>query len=77
VSPFDFTNAAPVDRGWIPVLLVAGDHAALATDALRHVEVEPILFSGREFAHWNQRLRLSPNPHEWRADWGVHQLTIE
>jgi hypothetical protein len=46
VSAFDFADSPPVDVGWVAVLLVAGDHAALASDALRHVEVEAVLFTG-------------------------------
>jgi hypothetical protein len=44
-AAFDLSDPPPVDFGWVSVLLVAGHHAALATDALRHVEVKAILFA--------------------------------
>ena len=43
-ATFDLADAAPVDVGRISILLVAGHHAALATDALRHVEMKAVLF---------------------------------
>jgi hypothetical protein len=45
-STFDLADPPPVDRGGVAVLLVAGDHAALAPDALLHVEVKPVLLAG-------------------------------
>ena len=44
-TALDFADAAPVDVCWISVLLIAGDDAALAPDALGHVEVETILLT--------------------------------
>ncbi len=43
---FHLTNAPPVDGGRIPVLLIARHYAALATDALGHVEVKAVLLAG-------------------------------
>ena len=45
-AAFDLADAPPVDRRGIAVLLVAGDDAALAADALPHVEVEAVLLAG-------------------------------
>src|SRR5262249_17445497 len=42
-STLDFRNTPPVDRGRISILFVAGDDAALAADALPHVDVEAVL----------------------------------
>jgi hypothetical protein len=44
-SAFDFPYAPPVDVGRISILLIAGHNAALAANALRHVEVKTILFA--------------------------------
>ena len=44
-AAFEFTDAAPVEVGGVAVLLVAGYDAALAADALRHVEMKAILFT--------------------------------
>jgi hypothetical protein len=46
----DLSHAAPVDVRRIPVLLLAGDNAALASNAPRHVEVKAILFAWRRSA---------------------------
>src|SRR5688500_44265 len=46
----DVADPPPVDRRRIPVLLVAGDDAALAADALLHVEVKAVLLAGLECA---------------------------
>jgi len=46
VAAFEVAHRTPVDCGRIAVLLVAGYDAALATDALRHVKVEAVLFAG-------------------------------
>src|SRR5688572_30163805 len=43
---FELADTPPVDRRGIAVLLVAGDDAALAADALPHVEVEAVLLAG-------------------------------
>jgi hypothetical protein len=45
-SALDFTDATPMDRCWIAVLLIAGYFAGAATDALCHIEVKAVLFSG-------------------------------
>ncbi len=45
VASFDFAHTPPVHRGGIAVLLAAGYDAALAADALRHVEVKAILLA--------------------------------
>src|SRR4030095_8869316 len=41
-AALNLADATPVDRRGVAVLLVAGDDAALAADALPHVEVEAI-----------------------------------
>ena len=45
VAAFHFAHAPPVEIGGVAVLFVAGNHTALAADALRHVEVEAVLFA--------------------------------
>ncbi len=45
-SALDLAYASPEDVCRIAILLIAGDHTALAADALRHVEVEAILLAG-------------------------------
>lgn len=45
-AAFDLAYATPVRLRRIAVLLVAGDHTALAADTFRHVEMEPVLLSG-------------------------------
>ena len=52
-AAFDLADAPPVDRRRIAVLLVAGDDAALAADALAHVDVKAVLLArtGRAFRH--------------------------
>jgi hypothetical protein len=52
-SPFDFSHATPVNFRWISVLFVARHNAALAADALAHVEVKPILLAGQQSALWD------------------------
>src|SRR6185369_13533467 len=42
---FDFTNTPPVHVSRIVILLIACHLTAVATDALRHVEVEPVLLT--------------------------------
>ena len=42
---FDFSHPAPVDFGGIPVLLVTRYDAALAPNALRHVEMKAVLLA--------------------------------
>src|SRR5260370_11759707 len=41
-AAFDLADAAPIELRGVAVLLVARHHAAFATDALRHIEVEAI-----------------------------------
>jgi hypothetical protein len=53
-----FANPPPVDCGRIAVLFVASHHAALATDTLRHIEVETKLFAGPQRAFRDQRSGL-------------------
>jgi hypothetical protein len=43
--PLDFTDPLPVDLRGITILLVASNYAALAADALPHIEVEAILLA--------------------------------
>jgi ABC-type proline/glycine betaine transport system permease subunit len=43
----DFTDTPPIYVRWIPVLLVAGYDAALATYAFAHVKVKAKLFTGQ------------------------------
>jgi hypothetical protein len=45
-AAFNLADTAPVEIGGIIVLFVAGDLAAVAADALRHVEVEAVLLAG-------------------------------
>jgi hypothetical protein len=44
-TAFDLANAAPQNVRGISVLLVTRHDAALATNALGHIEVESILFA--------------------------------
>lgn len=44
-SAFDLAHASPENVGRIAILLVACNNAALAADALRHVEVKPVLLA--------------------------------
>jgi hypothetical protein len=45
-AALDLAHAAPLNLSRVAVLLVARDHTALATDALRHIQVEAILLAG-------------------------------
>jgi hypothetical protein len=54
---FDFSDAPPVDLCGIAVLLVARNYATLASDALRHVEIEAVLFTRLREALRNARNR--------------------
>jgi hypothetical protein len=54
-APFDLADAPPAKIGWSIVLLVAGDLAGAAADALGHVEVEAVLFAGFEGAIGDER----------------------
>jgi hypothetical protein len=49
-TALDLTDSAPEDVCGIPVLLVAGDLAGAASDALGYVEVEAVLFAFGEGA---------------------------
>jgi hypothetical protein len=42
---FEFAHASPVNVCGIGILFIAGDHAALAADTPRHVEMKAILFA--------------------------------
>jgi hypothetical protein len=44
-AALDLAHAPPVNGRRISILLVAGNHTALATNALRHVEVKAILLA--------------------------------
>jgi hypothetical protein len=44
-TAFNLPNATPVDVRGISILLITGHNAALAADALGHVEVETVLFA--------------------------------
>ena len=44
-STLDLSHLPPVDFEGISVLFGTGDFAAAAADALRHVEMEPVLFA--------------------------------
>jgi hypothetical protein len=53
-AAFDFTDPAPVNMRRISVLLIARDFTAMASNALRHVEVESILLVRAQFVRlWN------------------------
>ena len=54
-AAFDLADAAPAKIGWSVVLLVAGDLAGAAADALGHVEVEAVLFARFERTIGNER----------------------
>src|SRR5260370_37144251 len=62
-AAFDLADASPIEFRWVAILLVARHHAAFATDALRHIEVEAILLafsnlpSGHERRHLWRRTR--------------------
>src|SRR5438552_4332756 len=58
-AAFDLAHAAPIELRGVAVLLVARDHAAFATDTLRHIEVEAILFAFSNI----------PSGHERRHGW--------
>jgi hypothetical protein len=53
-----FADPPPIDCGRIAILFVTSDYAALATNALRHIEVKTILFAGPQRAPWDQRFGL-------------------
>ena len=55
IPTLHFADAPPVERSRIAVLLIAGHHAALAADALRHVEVKSILLTCFQESRGNQR----------------------
>jgi hypothetical protein len=61
-SSFNLTKAPPVNLGWIAVLLIAGNLAGAAADALGHVEVKAILFTLLQFALWNEAWRRDRRP---------------
>ena len=67
-SAFDLLDASPVDRGRIPVLLVAGHDATLAADAAAHVEVKPVLLSRAGRASRHARLDRRPERAHFRRE---------
>jgi hypothetical protein len=54
VAAFDFADATPVEVRGVAVLFIAGDDAALAADALRHIEVEAVLFTRPGLPMWDR-----------------------
>ena len=44
-APFDFTDAAPVHRGRIVVLLITSHYTTLTADTTRHVKMKPVLLT--------------------------------
>jgi hypothetical protein len=54
-AAFDLSDAPPVNISRVSVLFVARDLARAAADALRHIEVESVLFSGKKLAFGNER----------------------
>ena len=56
-ATLDFPHPPPVNIGGISVLLITSHDTALAANALRHVEVETILFAWLQRSAGNQRLR--------------------
>jgi hypothetical protein len=52
-ATLDFAHATPENIRWISILLVAGNHAALAPDALGHIEMKAILFA-RAWRRWKR-----------------------
>jgi hypothetical protein len=55
VSAFNLPDAPPIDRRRITILLVAGDDAALASNAFRHIEVKAILLATFEGTRGDER----------------------
>ena len=45
-STFDLAYAPPQDVGRVTILFIAGYNAAFTSDALRHIEMKPILLAG-------------------------------
>jgi len=45
-ATLNFADASPIDVRGISVLLVASNHATLATDTLRHIKVKAVLLAG-------------------------------
>jgi hypothetical protein len=58
VTAFYLAHAPPVERRGIAVLFVARHHAALAADALGHVEVKAVLLARFQRTLRNQRRGL-------------------
>jgi hypothetical protein len=54
-TAFNLTHAPPINVRWISVLFVASHYAALAADALAHIEMKSILFSRQQITLWNLR----------------------
>lgn len=54
IAAFDFSDAPPLDGCGVAVLFITSDDATLATDALRHIEVEAVLLAGQRKACGHQ-----------------------
>jgi hypothetical protein len=65
-ATLDLSDAPPVDRRRIAVLLVAGDDTALAADALAHVDVEAVLLARSRNAIRHPRNSLPRSPPQQR-----------
>jgi hypothetical protein len=64
IATLHFAHAPPIERCWITVLLIASNHAALAADALRHIEVKAILLTRFQGSHGYQRPALDLDLHQ-------------
>jgi hypothetical protein len=71
---FDFTDAAPMDICRIAVLFIACDLAGAAADALRHIEVEAVLFAGRK---WTIREERGRRLLAERSDCDAHEFVAD
>src|SRR4030095_7024212 len=67
-AAFDLADAPPVDRRRVPVLLVAGNDATLAGDALPPVHMDAILLAhgGRAIGHASRAGPLAEAAHRRR-----------
>ena len=78
-AAFDLADPAPVQMRWSVVLFVAGDLAAVAADALRHVEVEAVLLARRRRSRRHApavggRLAVAATQRRRTADIGAIQI---
>src|ERR1035438_3893629 len=60
-AAFDFADAAPENIRRVSILLVAGNHAAFAPDALGHIEMKAILFA-RAWRQWKRNAETHATP---------------